>query len=127
MQHLMAFLCKNTDEILVFDLKQLKQIKSFNFPLCKIRVKNAKYFSLSPDCNYLALYETPKFLSLYRLKDSSRCAHVLLYSEINCMIITERFVSLAMKDKRVLSYLIVDPLVSDHEKRVAELPSRYIN
>jgi hypothetical protein len=29
-----------------------------------------------------------------------------------------------MQDKRILSYLIVDPLKSDHENRIAELDSR---
>jgi hypothetical protein len=113
-------------QLLVFNLQEVKLKHSFQTPFLELNVTSLKYFSISPDCHYLSLFEQPKFLSLYRLIDCSKCASILLYSEIDAMIITEKFVSLAMTNRRILSYLIVDPLEENHEKRVEELPSRYI-
>ena len=94
--------------------------------LSEIRVKNLKFFKLSPESNYLAVYETPKCLSLYRLKDFIKCAQITLYCEITTMVVSEKYVSLGMKNKRLLSYLIVDPLEHSHKTRISELPSRYV-
>jgi hypothetical protein len=40
------------------------------------------------------------------------------------MVITECFISMSMKDRRILSYLIVDPNEKEHKKRIENLPSR---
>ena len=123
MKNLMAVLVMN--KLAVCNLDQIKKDKNFpEKPLFYIKVNNLEQFSISPDCNYIGLFEHPKHLSLYRLKDSSKLAQVSLYTQINALIINEKFVTMAMRDRRVLSYLIVDPLESDHFNRIKELPSR---
>ncbi len=70
------------------------------------------------------MYEDTKILTLYRLIDSTKLSSILLYSSINAMVITECFISMSMKDRRILSYLIVDPNEKEHKKRIENLPSR---
>ncbi len=113
-----------SDKLSVYNLNDIKINKSL-LAQFEIRVGNVEHFSLSDDCNYLAIFEMPKSLSLYRLKDYCKCAQVALYCGINSMIINDKFVSLAMKDRRIISFLIVDPLEIDHINRIKELPSRY--
>ena len=72
----------------------------------------------------MALVENEKNLNLYRLKDFSKCASVVLYSRISSIVVSEKFVSMAMSDRRILSYLIVDPHETEHLNRIKELPSR---
>ena len=103
----------------------IANLVKFESPVSQIQVENLKYFTMSPECNYLATYETPKSLSLYRLKDFSKCACISLYCEVTKMVISEKYVSLGMKNKRFLSFLIVDPLENEHKTRIGELPSRY--
>ena len=116
------------NQLIIFNLDDIRANKMLpKEPLLKIMVNNLEYFSISKDANYIAILEKPKSLSLYRVKDASKCAQVELYSRINGLIIDEKFVILAMKDRRILSYLIVDPLVVEHRLRIKELPSRYLN
>ena len=114
-----------SDELKIYNLSELILNKEFpREPLSLLKVSGLEYFSISNDANYISLFENPKLLSLYRLKDSKKCAQIKLYNNINDLIVSEKFVSLAMKDRRVLSYLIVDPLQIDHSSRINELPSR---
>ena len=48
-----------------------------------------------------------------------------IYNDINSIQMSHYFVVLGMQDRRILSYLLVDPLIKEHEKRIAELDSRY--
>ena len=117
---------KSKKEIIVYKLNQMKHDKVSKEPIFRLKVDNLEHFCISQDGSYIALFENPKVLSLYRLKDSSKCGQIEVYSRINCMIISDKFVNLAMKDRRILSYLIVDPLENDHLSRIKELPSRYL-
>ena len=126
MQHLAAVYDSTNSSLFVIDLDQVKLQKSISSKSAKLKVNinNLEYFSISPDCKYIATVENSKQLSLYRLKDSSKCASGLLYSRINTMIIGEKYISMAMRDRRVFSYLILDPLDVNHENRLKALPSR---
>ena len=112
-------------QLLVYNLNNCNFKALDESPSQQIIVNNLKHFTISPECNYMAFYEAPKYLSLYRLKDCSKCAYVELYSAINAIILTEKYVSLAMKNRRILSYLIVDPFNEEHQKRIKELRSRF--
>jgi hypothetical protein len=84
-----------------------------------------QFACLSDDCEYISTIEAPKVLSLFRLSDGKRIVHVPLYNEINSILMSDHYVVMGMQDKRILSYLLVDPLRPDHENRVASLDSRY--
>ena len=63
---------------------------------------------------------------MYLTKDAKRLAQLPLYSEANSICIADEFVSLAMKDRKVLSYLIADPFIPEHNKRIKLFPSRNV-
>ena len=63
-------------------------------------------------------------LSLYRLRDQEEIACVPLFSDVNCIIASDTFISLALKEKRVISYLIIDPVEPEHKNRIKTLASR---
>ncbi len=123
MKNLIAILV--SDELKIYNLSELMLHKMIpEEPLSLLKVNHLEYFAISSDAKYVSVFENPKTLSLYRLKDSKKSAQIRLYNSINDMIVSEKFVSIAMKDRRVLSYLIVDPLEVDHRSRIKELPSR---
>ena len=86
-----------------------------------------KFACTSDDCNYIATFEERKFLSIFRLIDGRIIANVSIYNEINSIQMSHYFVVLGMQDRRILSHLLVDPLIKEHEKRILELDSRYHN
>jgi hypothetical protein len=125
-KHILFAFCEQKHELNVYNLKSFIEKDAFNNPIFKhLFPDNSLQFAcISDDCEYLATVEIPKMLSLYRLSDCKRIAHVPLYNEINSILMSDHYVVMGMQDKRILSYLIVDPLKSDHEKRIAALDSR---
>ncbi len=125
-KHILFAFCEQNHELYVYNLKSFNKKDAFNNPIFKqLFPDNSLQFAcISDDCEYLATVEIPKMLSLYRLSDCKRIAHVPLYNEINSILMSDHYVVMGMQDKRILSYLIVDPLKSDHENRIAALDSR---
>ena len=122
---LLGFYDKAQKELQIHKIEDIINSKSFDKPILKHKSELLEHFSLTPDGNYVAYYEYPKFLSLVRLSDSKRIAYMPLYSAINGVISTKEFLCLAMRDRRVFSLLLVDPLEPEHAKRIKKLPSRY--
>ena len=125
-KHILFAFCEQKHELYVYNLKSFIEKDAFNNPIFKLFFpdNSLQFACISDDCEYLATVEIPKMLSLYRLSDCKRIAHVPLYNEINSILMSDHYVVMGMQDKRILSYLIVDPLRSDHENRIAELDSR---
>ncbi len=125
MNNFAAFYNQETHNLVVYNIDQIKSSEFLpKNPLFQLNIPNLEFISFSVDSKYMALVENEKHLSLYRLNDFSKCASVLLYSRINSIIISEKYVSMAMSDRRILSYLIVDPHQPEHLKRIKELPNR---
>jgi hypothetical protein len=61
---------------------------------------------------------------MHRISDGKRVAQFPVYSEVNSLCASGDLVSLAMKDRRILSYLIVDSSIEKHSERISKLESR---
>jgi hypothetical protein len=123
LRHILFIYSASNNEISVYNLNSKDKFNLiFQFSFSQTILKFA---CISDDCEYLATFEEKKILSIFRLKNGKRIAHVPLYNEINSIIMSNYYVVMAMQDKRILSYLLVDPLKSDHSKRISELESRY--
>jgi hypothetical protein len=111
----------NNSKLLCFDISRSK---SFDHKLFELSYQDdtLNTFALSPNCDYIATIQNPRILSLYRVKDSTRIAQLPLYSEVNFISLTDEYVALAMQDRRLITYLIVDNL---HPSRIMALQSRY--
>ena len=108
-----------------FDLGQTQE-ECFRTPLFLISVndENLQHFCISSNSQYLCTIQNMKIVSMYQTKDAKRIAHLPLYSEANSMCVSDDFVSLAMKDRKVLSYFIADPLRPEQKKRIKLFKSR---
>jgi hypothetical protein len=115
------------NELNGFDLGQ-PQEEIFKTPLFSISVPdgNLQHFCISSNSQYLCTIQNMKILDMYQTKDAKRIAHLPLYSEANSMCISDDFVSLAMKDRKVLSYFIADPLKPEQKKRIKLFKSRNV-
>lgn len=110
-------------ELCVFSLNNFNVFKFKNL-LLKINVSKCSYYRLSENNDYLVYFEKPKFLTMYRLSDGEKIAFTALYSDINNLLVSNEYVYLAMRDRRILSLLIVDPKEPFHDLRIKKLPSR---
>jgi hypothetical protein len=109
---------ESNNEIKVYNLKNNSTIFSHSS-------QNKLLFAcISDDCEYLAIFEESKILSLFRLSNSKKIAYLPIYNEINSILMSDHFVVMCMQDKRILSYLLVDPIKPDHSKRISQLDSR---
>ena len=125
MKNFVAFHIAETQLLVIYNIDQIRSASLVaKDPIFQLKVENFESITFSPDCNYMALLENQTQLSLFRLKDFSKCASVILYSRANAITLSDKFVSIAMVDRRVLSYLIVDPREDTHKIRVDDLPSR---
>ena len=112
----------SNNEIKVYNLNNNSIVFNNSF------IKNKLQFAcISDDCEYLATFEESRLLSLFRLSNSKRIAQVPIYSEINSILMSDHYLVMCMQDKRILSYLIVDPDKPEHSNRMNELDSRYLS
>ena len=113
---------ESNNEIKVYNLKNHSIIFSHSF------LQNKLLFAcISDDCEYLATFEESKLLSIFRLSDSKRIAKIPIYNEINSILMSDHYVVMCMQDKRILSYLLVDPLKPEHSNRIRQLDSRFFS
>ena len=109
----------------IFD--KVKCIKdSFNKTKFKVTFKNnlLNDFVISENAEYLLSFEL-KVISLHRIKDGTRIAHVPMYSEILAISISTEYVAIAMQDRRIVTLLLTDPQKPDNIQRIKALESRY--
>jgi hypothetical protein len=111
---------ESNNEIKVYNLKNGSIIFNQSFSKNKIQ-----FATISDDCEYLATFEESRLLSIFRLSDSKRIANVPIYNEINSILMSDHYVIMCMQDKRILSYLLVDPIKPEHSNRISELDSRF--
>ena len=111
---------ESNDEIKVYNLNNNLTIFNHLFAQNKL-----EFACVSEDCEYLATFEESRLLSIFRLSNSKRIAHVPVYNEINSILMSDHYVVMCMQDKRILSYLLVDPQKPEHSNRIKELDSRF--
>ena len=123
-KHCLCAYSDRTNELFVYNMNGKESFKSPVFTK-QFNENNLQLACFSSDCDYLATIETPKLLSVFRLKDGKRIAHVPLYSDVYCISMSDHYVVIGMQDKRIISYLLVDPQRPDHKGRIECLDSRY--
>ena len=79
--------------------------------------------NLSSDLNYLATYDSSKALSLFRLKDGNKISHIPIIGNPSCMIVTSEYVVLAVEDKGIMPFYIVDS--NESKQKISSLNNRY--
>jgi hypothetical protein len=128
-KHVLLAYSSHKNELYAYSLKTEIENEIFNNQILKRFFSENKlnFACTSDDCNYIATFEECKFLSISRLSNGKIIANVPIYNEINSIQMSHYFVVLGMQDRRILSYLLVDPLIKEHEKRITELESRYHN
>ncbi len=126
-KHILFAYSSQKNELYAYSLKTGNKNEIFSNQILKktFSENKLKFACTSDDCNYIATFEEQKFLSIFRLSDARIIAYVSIYNEINSIQMSHYFVVLGMQDRRILSYLLVDPLIKEHEKRTSELESRY--
>lgn len=127
-KHLLCAYSSLKNEFYVYNLKltaSSNEVYSNQVFRTSFSENKLKYACVSDDSNYVAILDEAKFLSVFRLNNGKRIAYVSLYNEINSLQMSDHFVVMAMQDKRILSYLLVDPLIPEHQNRISKLESRY--
>lgn len=123
----------SSGELYVYNLELVAANGSFMQLKTKIYLKfevgELCLFHTSIDSNHLFTYEKSRELSMFRIKDQKcdRIANIPLHLDINEILTTDKFVCMTLKDKRVLSLLICDPMYPSHIERISKLPSRYLS
>lgn len=81
-------------------------------------------FGLSSDNKYVYVIEQKKNLRFFRYEDSKKIAETVVYSRIGNVSCSDEYISLTMQNNRVISFLIVDPLIPDSTEKIKKLESR---
>jgi hypothetical protein len=127
--NLLITLDKSSSSIMGYDLNDLSfSNESFNEFTFSIKVNNQfkiKHYGITPNCEYFYLIEKVKTLKLYRWSNEPQLiGKVILYCEVDAIISSNNYITMAMKDMRILSFLIGDPLNSEWREKVKKLESR---
>jgi hypothetical protein len=113
----------NNEQLIGYNLNELKPFNKIEFQI-NIDKSLIQTFGLSQDCKYVYIIEKRTTLKFYRLIDCKKIAETLLYSLVRDVTCSDEFISLSMQDKRVISFLIVDPLVPNSSDKIKSLESR---
>lgn len=82
-------------------------------------------YGLSSDCKYVYLVVNRNILKFYRWSDNNKIAETKLYNKPTHIACTDEYMALAMQDRKIISFLIVDPLVPNSSEKIKKLDSRY--
>ena len=121
---LIAF-CKTNSKLYGFDLEQVLAQSSFEKPKFQIQVINLNSYGFGIDTCHFYTIENKKNLKFYEYRGAKKIAEIALYYEPQLIACSRDFLTIAIKDKRVISYLIMDKenLKESYEK-VKRLESR---
>jgi hypothetical protein len=115
-------LCVWSDESFsLYNLDTIKANRSFNEKLFnKIYLENTSFDTLLVQLNtkFLAVFEKPRSLSLFRFECSNliKIANVPIHDEIREIVITDRFLTVRLKNYRIVSFKIVTNVEDDFLK-----------
>ena len=83
-------------------------------------------YGLSSDCKYVYLVIDRNTLQFYRWSDNNIIAETKVYSKPTSIACTDEYLALAMQDRKIISFLIVDPLVPNSNDKIKKLESRLL-
>ena len=128
-----SFVVGKTGLLLAYD-RQHSELVGFNLndknPLERIHFRISfdkdliPTFNLSSDSKYVYLIENQFTLKFYRVSDAKKIASTHLYCHVKSITCSDEYISLCMQDKRVISLLIVDPLIPNSSAKIKQLESR---
>lgn len=81
---------------------------------------------MSEDCKYIYAIVNIKILCLYRVKDAALIAEFPLYSKPEHIACSSEFIALTMADRKIVSFLICDPLRADNSTRIERLERKKV-
>jgi len=91
-----------------FNLDQILAMNSFDRTLFQIDVINMNLFGFSIDCRYFFTIENKKKLKFYDMSRVKNIAEIFLYFDAQIMVCSSDYLTIAVKDKRIISYMIMD-------------------
>lgn len=104
---LIAF-CKTNSKLYGFDLEQVLTQNSFEKFKFQIQVINLSSYGFSIDSCHFYTIENKKNLKFYEYSGAKKTDEIALYYEPQLIACSRDFLTIAIKDKRVISYLIMD-------------------
>ncbi|RMZ98119.1 hypothetical protein BpHYR1_032582 [Brachionus plicatilis] len=121
-------------KLVCFDLAKAEQNLSFHgsfFAIDFEKSKNLQHYGLSTSNKNVYLIENKKNLRFFDLFDLingeklkvKQTANLVLYAEVTSVLCSDEFISLSMKDKKVVSFLISDKKnLEKTRSRIKNLP-----
>ena len=116
----------NANQLVAYNLDSFKKENKqncFRYTAFRIEFKDEDLFQygMSEDCKYVYALVNIKILRLYRVKDTELIAEFPLYSKPGQILCSSEFVAVTMADRKVISFLICDPLRKDNVERINRL------
>jgi hypothetical protein len=114
----------NESKLFVYSIKKLLETNSFDKFEFELELRNHSLFQFGSN-DQLFVIESKKILKLYDLSKNKLLGEMPLYSESNLIACSDDFAMLAMKDKRLISYLICDLNLEESNRKIDNLTSRF--
>ena len=116
---------KLNNKLIGFDLNEMNY-NPFNKSNFEISLQDStlETYGLSNDNKYVYLIENRTTLKFYRWNNNKKIAETQLYSKVINVLCTNEYICMAMEDRRIISLLIVDPLVPNSNDKIKQLESR---
>ena len=110
-------------ELIGYDLNDKNPFERIHF---KISFQNdlLQTYNLSSDSRYVYLIEWRSNLKFYRVSDNKKIAETHLYCLAKSVTCSDEYICACMQDKRIISLMIVDPLIPDSSAKIRQLESR---
>ena len=113
-------------KLIGFNLNQVLESNSFDKSIFTISTnKNLNLYGFSSSVENVFTVENKKVLKLYDCPKNKTVAEIPLYSETNLILCSTDFMVLAMKDNRIISYLICDGNTEESFRKIKQLKSRF--
>ncbi len=113
-------------QLVGFDLGDSNPFSKPSFSI-KLNGSTIEMFGLSMNKNYVYFIENRTVLKFYRWNDNEKIGETQLHCKPINIICTNDYLSLAMQDRKIISFLICDPLVPNSIDKIKDLESRCFN
>ena len=128
-KYLVAF-SKLASKLVGFSVDEILETNKIDKAVFKLELNglaSLDFYGFSASYEYVYTIENKKTLKLYKVDDGKCIGEVAVYSEANDALCTNDFVCLAMRDKKIISFLICDPNEKESIEKVKKLESRSKN
>ena len=110
-------------ELIGYDLNDKNPLDKIHFKI-GFNKDLLRTFGLNSNSKYVYLIEKQSTLKFYRVNDGKKIAETHLYCLARSVICSDEYICLCMQDKRIISFLIVDPLIPNSAAKIKQLESR---